>query len=76
MHHHSDQVIKPLGIGGISGGVKEAELQREDHTVAKLSVALKLLHVFESLQVQGEDHGKFFNPHSKDTHKYIHVWTI
>lgn len=34
MHHHSDQVVKPLGIGGIARGVKEAELQREDHAVA------------------------------------------
>ncbi len=34
MHHHSDQVVKPFGIGGIARGVKEAELQREDHTVA------------------------------------------
>lgn len=52
MHHYGDEVVKPFGVGRVSGRVEEAELQREDHAVAKLSVALKLLHVFKSLQVQ------------------------
>ncbi len=30
MHHHGDQVVEPLRIGGVPGGVEEAELQGED----------------------------------------------
>lgn len=53
MHHNGDEVVKPFRVGGVSGRVEEAELQREDHAVAELSVALELLHVFKSLQVKG-----------------------
>lgn len=53
MHHHGDEVVQPFRIGRVSGRVEEAELQREDHAVAELSVALELLHVFKSLQMQG-----------------------
>lgn len=34
MHYHGDEVVKPFGIGRVSGRVEEAELQREDHAVA------------------------------------------
>lgn len=52
MHHHGDQVIQPLRIGGVPRGVEEAEFQGEDDAIGQLGVALQLLHVFKALQVQ------------------------
>lgn len=52
MHHHGDQVVQPLRIGGVPGGVEEAEFQGEDDAIGQLGVALQLLHVFKALQVQ------------------------
>lgn len=56
MHHHGNQVVEPLWIGGVSGGVEEAELQWEDDTIGQLGVTLQLLHVLKALQVQSQDH--------------------
>lgn len=63
MHHYSHEVIEPLGVGGVPGGVEEAELQREDDAIGQLRVALQLLHVLKALQVQSQDHWQFLDAH-------------
>ena len=63
MHHHGDQVVEPLGIGGVPGGVEEAELQGEDDAIGQLGVALQLLHVLKALQVQSQDHRQLLHTH-------------
>lgn len=63
MHHNGHQVVQPLGIGGVPGGVEEAELQGEDDAVGQLGVALQLLHVLEALQVQSQDHRQLLHTH-------------
>ncbi len=63
MHHHGDQVVEPLRIGGVPGGVEEAELQGEDDAIGQLGVALQLLHVLKALQVQSQDHWQFLDTH-------------
>ena len=70
MHHHGDQVVEPLRIGGVPGGVEEAELQGEDDAIGQLGVALQLLHVLKALQVQSQDHWQFLytHPTSQTTH--------
>lgn len=63
MHHHGDQVVKPLRIGGVPGGVEEAELQGEDDAIGQLGVSLQLLHVLKALEVQSQDHWQFLYTH-------------
>lgn len=63
MHHDSDEVVEPLRIGGVPRGVEEAELQGEDDAVGQLGVALQLLHVFEALQMQSQDHWQLLYAH-------------
>lgn len=63
MHHHSNQVVQPLGIGGVSGGVEETELQGEDNAIRQLGVSLQLLHVLKALQVQSQNHRQLLHTH-------------
>lgn len=63
VHHHGDQVVQPLRVGGVSRGVEEAELQGEDDAIGQLGVALQLLHVLEALQVQRQDHRQLLDAH-------------
>lgn len=65
MHHHGDQVIEPLRIGGVPGGVEETELQREDNAIGQLGVALQLLHVLKALQVQSQNHWQLLYTHPR-----------
>lgn len=63
MHHHGDQVVQPLRIGGVPGGVEEAKLQGEDDSIGQLGVPLQLLHVLKALQVQSQYHWQFLYTH-------------
>ena len=71
MHHHGHQVIEPLGIGGVPGRVEETELQGEDNAIGQLGVALQLLHVLKTLQVQSQNHRQLLDTHPKH-HKLQH----
>ena len=49
VHYHSHEVIHAVRVGGISRGVEEPQLQREDHAVGQLGVAMQLVHVLKAL---------------------------
>lgn len=63
MHHHGNQVVESLWIGGVPGSVEEAQLQGEDDAVGQLGVSLQLLHVLEAFQVQSQDHWQLLHTH-------------
>lgn len=49
MHHHSHEVVETVGVGGVTGGIEEPQLQREDHAVGQLGVAMQLVHILKAL---------------------------
>ena len=63
MDDHRHQVVHPVRVDGVVRGVEEAELQREDHSVGDLDVSVVLLHVLESLEVEGQDGGELLDSH-------------
>lgn len=69
VHHHCDQIIQPLRVGGVPGGVEEAELQGEDDAIGQFGVALQLLHVLKALQVQSQDHRQLLYTHPVTTER-------
>ncbi len=60
---HGHQVVHPVGVDGVVGGVEEPELEREDHPVGDLDVPVDLVHVLEPLQVEGQDGGQPLHAH-------------
>ena len=63
MDDDGNEVVEPVGVEGVVGGVEESQFEGEDDAVAEFRVAVELLHVFEALQVQGQDRREFFHAH-------------
>ncbi len=59
-----DQVVHPVGVDRVVGGVEEAELEGKDDAVGDLDEAVHLLHVLEALQVEREDRGEALHSHA------------
>lgn len=49
VHHHSHKVIETVGVCGITGGIEEPQLQREDYTVGQFGIAMQLVHILKAL---------------------------
>lgn len=49
VHYHSHKVIETVGVGGVTGGIKEPQLQREDHAIGQFGVAMQLVHILKAL---------------------------
>lgn len=49
VHYHSHKVIETVRVGGVTGGIEEPQLQREDHTVGQFGVAMQLVHILKTL---------------------------
>lgn len=49
VHYNSHKVIETVGVGGVTGGIEEPQLQREDHTIGQFGVAMQLVHILKAL---------------------------
>ncbi len=63
VNNHSHEIIHAIQVNCICRRVEQTELQRENHSIGELGVAMQLLHVLEPLQVQRQDHGKLLHTH-------------
>ena len=63
VYNNCDQVVHPVGIGGITGRVEEAQFQWEHNTVRQLGVTVQLFHILEALEVESEDHWQLLYTH-------------
>lgn len=63
VYHHSDQIVKPIGVNGVIRSIEEPQFERKDDAVRDLDVPVVLFHVLEAFQVQSEDHGQLLDPH-------------
>ena len=56
--------------------VEKAQLQGKDHSVGDFDVAVEVLHVLESLQVQGQDLRQFLHSHPATLNTGAHMHTV
>lgn len=63
MHDHSHQVVHAVRVGGVPGGVEEAQLEGEDDAVGQFGVTVQLVHVLKALQVERQDHRQLLHSH-------------
>lgn len=61
--NHSGQIVETIRIHCIIGGVKEPQFQWKHNAMRDLDVPIKLLHVLEALEMQGQDHGQLLYTH-------------